>query len=1080
MDSHFPAKPMRRTEAGAGGRGVTAVLGPTNTGKTFLAIERMVAHSSGVIGLPLRLLAREVYQRVVERVGLGAVSLITGEEKIKPPNARYQVCTVEAMPREPGAAFVAIDEVQLAADLERGHVFTDRILHARGREETLLLGSSTMRGALERLLPGIQCVTRPRMSQLLYAGSKKITRLPRRSAIVAFSTEEVYAIAELIRRQRGGAAVVLGALSPRTRNAQVELYQNGEVEFLVATDAIGMGLNLDVDHVAFAQDWKYDGFQYRQLNPAEYGQIAGRAGRHVRDGTFGVTGRVDPLPQELAESIEAHDFASVKVVQWRSRALDFASVDALKASLDAAPPSPELARSLPAVDQRALEFLSRDEAVMGKAVGARNVELLWEACKLPDYRRIAPAQHAEIIASIYGDLVRRGHVAEDYMAEQVRRADLAEGDIDTLSQRIAEIRTWTYISHRPGWLADPTHWQEKTKAIEDRLSDALHERLTKRFVDRRTSVLMRRLRESAFMEAEIGSDGTVRVEGHEVGELQGFRFTPDTKSDGPDAKAVRAAAQKALGGEYDKRAERFANAPNGDLAIGSDALLRWLGAPVASLTAGDDPLKPRVVLLADEQLAGPARDKVVQRAERFVTYQVSTVLKPLADLRDAEGVEGAARGIAYRLYENFGLLQRRDIAEEVRGLDQDARAALRRLGVRFGAYHIFVPALVKPAPAALMTLLWGIAHDGRDKPGFGEVTQLLATGRTSVAPDPSFDPIFYALSGYRPLGRRAVRVDILERLADLIRPALAWTPSVPKRPDGAYNGREFIVTPAMMSILGATADDMDEILKGLGYRSHAVPQADVEAELRRQDEAQVAKAASEAAPAGEMASAEPPAEAVPGEAAAAEPGEATAETAVQDEPAPAQDAAPEPEAADETAPEPVAEAPAGEAEPVSEVAASAVEDGAAAEPVKMVLLWKPSRGENRGRPQGRGNGRPQGRGQGGRGGEAAAGGETVGERNGQRQNRGGGGRREDGEGGERRFPRRDGGKPGQGRRERGEGEERREDRGGQGRGGRPPFGKEREGSRPAADARRPERANKPIDPDSPFAKLAALKDKLGK
>ncbi|WP_082653081.1 helicase-related protein [Aureimonas sp. AU22] len=1103
MDSHFPAKPMRNPETGAGGRGVTAVLGPTNTGKTFLAIERMVAHSSGVIGLPLRLLAREVYQRVVERVGVGAVSLITGEEKIKPPNARYQVCTVEAMPREPGAAFVAIDEVQLAADLERGHVFTDRILHARGREETLLLGSSTMRGALERLLPGIQCVTRPRMSQLLYAGSKKITRLPRRSAVVAFSTEEVYAIAELIRRQRGGAAVVLGALSPRTRNAQVELYQNGEVEFLVATDAIGMGLNLDVDHVAFAQDWKYDGYQYRQLNPAEYGQIAGRAGRHVRDGTFGVTGRVDPLPQDLAESIEAHDFASVKVVQWRSRALNFASVDALKASLEVAPPSPELARSLPAVDQRALEFLSRDETVMAQARGARNVELLWEACKLPDYRRIAPAQHAEIIASVYADLVRRGHVAEDYMAEQVRRADLAEGDIDTLSQRIAEIRTWTYISHRPGWLADPTHWQEKTKAIEDRLSDALHERLTKRFVDRRTSVLMRRLRESAFMEAEIGSDGTVRVEGHEVGELQGFRFTPDTKSDGPDAKAVRTAAQKALGGEYDKRAERFANAPNGDLAIGSDALLRWLGAPIASLTSGDDPLKPRVVLLADEQLAGPARDKVAQRAERFVTYQVSTVLKPLADLRDSEGVEGAARGIAYRLYENFGLLQRRDIAEEVRGLDQDARAALRRLGVRFGAYHIFVPALVKPAPAALMTLLWSIAHDGRDKPGFGEVTQLLATGRTSVAPDPSFDPVFYALSGYRPLGRRAVRVDILERLADLIRPALAWSPGAAKRPDGAFNGREFIVTPAMMSILGATADDMDEILKGLGYRSHPLPQGEVEAELKRQDEAQRAKLASDAAPVPETAAAdtatagEAPVEAaapamvstddadaasepeIASEAAApVEAAESAVETEganaepepARTEPSPTESAAIEPAATESSVTEPAADE-------VAPVAAESVGD---AEPVKMILLWKPSRGEPRGRQQGRGNGRPQGRGQGARGGEAA-GSEAGGERGPARQGRGGG-RREDGEGGERRFPRRDGSKPGQGqgRRERPEGEERREDRGGPNRGGRPSYGKEREGSRPPSDARRPERASKPIDPDSPFAKLAALKDKLGK
>ncbi|WP_244631233.1 helicase-related protein [Aureimonas sp. ME7] len=1089
MDSRFPPQPLQRAEPRQSGRGVTAVLGPTNTGKTFLAIERMVAHSSGVIGLPLRLLAREVYQRVVDRVGVGAVALITGEEKIKPPNARYQVCTVEAMPRDAHASFVAIDEVQLAGDLERGHVFTDRILHTRGREETLLLGSGTMRGVLERLLPGIQCITRPRMSQLLYAGSKKITRLPRRSAIVAFSAEEVYAIAELIRRQRGGAAVVLGALSPRTRNAQVDLYQNGEVEFLVATDAIGMGLNLDVDHVAFAQDWKYDGFQYRQLTPAEFGQIAGRAGRHVRDGTFGVTGRVDPLPQELAESIEAHDFASVKVVQWRSRELDFASVDALKASLDRPASTPELARSLPSVDQRALEFLSRDEAVMAAAKGARQVELLWEACKLPDYRRIAPAQHAEIIASIYADLVRRGHVAEDYMASQVRRADVLEGDIDTLSQRIAEIRTWTYISHRPGWLADPTHWQENTKAIEDRLSDALHERLTKRFVDRRTSVLMRRLRESAFMEAEIGSDGTVLVEGHEVGELQGFRFTPDTKSDGPDAKAVRAAAQKALAGEYDKRAERFFNAPNGDLALGSDALLRWLGAPIAMMTAGEDPLKPRLVLLADEQLAGPARDKVVQRAERFVTFQISTILKPLVDLRDAEGLEGTARGIAYRLYENFGLLQRRDVSEEIRSLDQDARAALRRLGVRFGAYHIFVPALVKPAPAALMTLFWAIHNDGRDKAGFGEVTQLLATGRTSVKPEAGFEPIFYALSGYRLLGQRAVRIDILERLADLIRPALAWTPGAAKRPDGAYNGREFIVTPAMMSILGATAGDMDEILKGLGYRAQSVAQSVVEEELTRQDAATAAKAEADAAPTpsdvapealGEDASVEPPEE----DAAPAD-----VPVGVEDVVSAEEVSEPEPQAELEVEthsgePDAAASGDVSEGETTAEIAdpakdkpAGETAEGAEAEPPKMVQLWKPFRGEGRGRQPGRG-GRPgQGRGRSGseRTGEAGANG---GERQepGFRRGGSGGGRRDEGE---RRFHRPNNDKNGQNRREaRGNGPGG-EERSGPNRGPKPAQGKERDAFR-GADARRPERAAKPIDPDSPFAKLAALKDKLGK
>ncbi|MBB3997312.1 helicase-related protein [Aureimonas pseudogalii] len=1134
MDAFHSPRPARRPDSGLDGRGVTAVLGPTNTGKTFLAIERMVAHSSGVIGLPLRLLAREVYSRVVERVGVGAVALITGEEKIKPPNARYQVCTVEAMPRETKAAFVAIDEVQLAADLERGHIFTDRILYTRGTAETLLLGSSTMRGVLERMLPGIQCVTRPRLSQLLYAGSKKITRLPRRSALVAFSAEEVYAIAELIRRQRGGAAVVLGALSPRTRNAQVELYQNGEVDFLVATDAIGMGLNLDVDHVAFAQDWKYDGFQYRQLTPPEFGQIAGRAGRHVRDGTFGVTGRVDPMPQELVEHLESHTFQPVRVVQWRSRKLDFASIDALKRSLDVLPPSEELARALPSVDQRALDFLSRDEGVAKWAKDARSVELLWEACKLPDYRRIAPAQHAEIIASIYADLVRRGTVAEDYMASQVRRADSTEGDIDTLSQRIAEIRTWTYISHRPGWLADPTHWQENTKAIEDRLSDALHERLTKRFVDRRTSVLMKRLRENAFMEAEIGGDGTVLVEGHLVGELQGFRFTPDVKSDGPDAKAVRAAAQKALAGEYDKRAERFFNAPNGDLAMGSDGLLRWLGSPVASLTAGEDPLKPRIVILADDQLAGPARDRVAQRAERFVTYQVSTVLKPLVDLQSAEGVEGAAKGIAYRLYENFGLLQRRDVAEEVRSLDQEARAALRRLGVRFGAYHIFLPALVKPAPANLMTLLWGIANDGRDRPGFGEVTQLLATGRTSVKPDASFDPVFYGLAGYRVLGSRAVRIDILERLADLIRPALAWTPGSSKRPDGAYNGREFIVTPAMMSILGATAGDMDEILKGLGYRSQAIEQREVEAAIASQDEA--ASAAARAKAAGSAAAATEPVDAAPMDAALIEPATATdggedvvseaAEDVASDAAVNESDATPsaenEPATADATVAEPSGndedEAPASDASeavvdevgveatgedagsaPVdepsaeSETAASQGEatpvEAASAEakpeePPKLVLLWRPHRGENRGRPAGRAGTRPQGRGRGGAGaetGEAVAAPEArSGERRNDRPQRGGaapvradaeGRPRSGGKGGER--DRRDGSSRG----EAGSREERFS-HGRGGKGGKPHTTHERD----AAGSGGERRVEKPraIDPDSPFAKLAALKDKLGK
>ncbi len=809
------------------GQGVTAILGPTNTGKTHLAIDRLVSHPSGLIGLPLRLLAREVYARVCERVGPANAALITGEEKIAPPGARYSVCTVEALPRQTDVSFVAIDEVQLAGDLERGHVFSDRILHLRGRHETLLLGAATMSGILSRLLPGITITTRPRLSHLAYAGGKKITRLPRRSAIVAFSGDQVYGIAELIRRQRGGAAVVLGALSPRTRNAQVELYQNGDVDFLVATDAIGMGLNLDVDHVAFAQSWKFDGFQYRSLNPAELAQIAGRAGRYQNDGTFGVTGLQDAFDEETVERIESHEFSPVRTMQWRSRAIDFSSIRALTSSLEVSPQVEGLTRALPATDARALAFLAKDEDVARLAQGRNRVALLWDCCALPDYRRIAPAQHADIIGQLFTDLGTNGHVDEDYMAGQVRRADRTDGDIDTLSARIAQIRTWTYVSHRPGWLSDPVHWQNETRRIEDRLSDALHERLTKRFVDRRTSVLMRRLRENAMLEAEIGAAGEVTVEGHTIGTLNGFRFTADKAAEGEEAKAIRSAAEKALAAEFEKRAEHFATAPNHDLAIGSDGVLRWIGDPVAALTSGEDVLTPRFVLLADEQLNGPMRDKVQARAERYLRHLIETQLKPLTDLKAGEGLEGMARGLAYQLYEALGVLDRRKVAEDVRGLDQDARAGLRKLGVRFGAYHIFVPALLKPAPAGLLTTLWQVANDARGEPGEGDVVAALMQGRTSFPADLSWRQDFYRLGGFRVLGKRAVRIDILERLADLIRPALSWKAGTGTPPDGALDGRAFFVTPAMMSILGATAEDMEEVLKGLGYRGEKKREADV-------------------------------------------------------------------------------------------------------------------------------------------------------------------------------------------------------------------------------------------------------------
>lgn len=810
--SQFSSSPRRE-------RGVTAVLGPTNTGKTHLAIERMLAHSSGLIGLPLRLLAREVYNRCVEKVGAAEVALITGEEKIKPANPRFWVSTVEAMPRDLDVAFVAIDEAQLAGDFDRGHVFTDRMLNRRGREETLILGAATLRPLIEKLLPGADIVQRPRLSQLMFAGEKKLTRLPRRTAIVAFSAEEVYAIAELIRRQRGGAAVVLGALSPRTRNAQVELYQNGDVDYLVATDAIGMGLNLDVDHIAFAADAKFDGYQHRRLNPAELAQIAGRAGRARRDGTFGTTGRCPAFEPELIERLESHNFEPLRVAQWRNSTLDFRSIGALIESLSVAPREEGLTRAPTAEDVRVLERAAKDEGVAELANGAKAIERLWEVCQVPDYRKIALAAHAELVVTLYGFLAREGKIPTDWFSRQVTLADRTDGDIDTLSNRIAQVRTWTFIANRTDWLDDPEHWQGFTRTVEDKLSDALHERLAQRFVDRRTSVLMRRLRENAMLETEVSKTGEVMVEGHVIGRLQGFEFAPDASGAGQDAKALRAAAQKALAGEIEARAAKLAAAPDEQFVLSNDGTIRWIGEPVAKLTPGENALDPRFRVLADEHLNGPAKESVDARLALWLKTHTEKLLGPLNALGVAEDITGIARGIAFQLVESLGVLERAKVAEEVKGLDQETRAVLRKYGVRFGAYHIYLPALLKPAPRTLALLLWTLKNGGVDQKGYDDLPALAASGRTSIPIDAEVSKNLYRMVGYRVCGNRAIRVDILERLADLIRPALSWRPHMPgEKPAGAFDGRGFTVTVGMTSLAGCSGEDFASILRSLGYR----------------------------------------------------------------------------------------------------------------------------------------------------------------------------------------------------------------------------------------------------------------------
>jgi ATP-dependent RNA helicase SUPV3L1/SUV3 len=699
-------------------------------------------------------------------------------------------------------------------------------------------------------LPGANIVTRPRLSQLEFAGDRKITRQPRRTAIVAFSADEVYAIAELIRRQHGGAAVVLGSLSPRTRNAQVAMFQNGDVDYLVATDAIGMGLNLDVDHVAFASDRKYDGYQFRRLNPAEFAQIAGRAGRATRDGTFGTTGRCAPFEPELVNALQNHTFESVKVLQWRNSRLDFSSLGALQVSLALAPAHESLTRAPIAEDLRVLDHAARDNDVRDMAHGEAAVERLWDACQIPDYRKIAPAAHAELVTSLFGFLMQKGRIPDAWFAAQVDQSDRVDGDIDTLSGRIAQIRTWTFVANRPDWLADPEHWQGITRDIENKLSDALHERLTERFVDRRTSVLMRRLRENTMLNTEIGKTGEVIVEGHVIGRLDGFTFAPDAAEAGPEAKALQATAQKALAGEIDARAEKLAAARDDQFVLTSDGTIRWTGDAVARLVAADDALHPRIRIISDERLTGAPREAVQTRLDLWLKTHIEKLLGPLFELGKAEDVTGIARGIAFQLIESLGVLERTKIASEMKDLDQPSRASLRKYGVRFGAYHIYVPQLLKPAARALASLLWALKQDNVDLSVLSGAQHLAASGRTSFPVDKALPRDAYRVLGYRQCGERAVRVDILERLADLIRPALAWREASPsEKPPGAFDGRGFVVTQAMTSLTGSAGEDFASILRALGYRMERrppPPPKPVAVETPAADEAAPAESKAEA------------------------------------------------------------------------------------------------------------------------------------------------------------------------------------------------------------------------------------------
>ncbi len=747
-------------------RRLIAVLGPTNTGKTHLAMERLLGHESGMIGFPLRLLARENYDRAVRKVGAGAVALVTGEEKIQPPNARYFIATVESMPLDRPVRFLAVDEIQMCADPERGHVFTDRLLRARGMDETMLLGADTMRPLLQRLFPDIEIIARPRFSTLSYGGSKKVTRLPARSAIVGFSASEVYALAELVRRQRGGAAVVMGALSPRTRNAQVEMFQNGEVDYLVATDAIGMGLNMEVTHVWFAGVQKFDGRGVRPLRNEELAQIAGRAGRHMTDGTFGTTADIGPLSQEQVEAIENHRFDPIRTIQWRSAELDFRSIPALLDSLGAPPSLPGLQRARDADDQIALAALAQRPEIADGAKSHQRVRLLWDICQVPDFRKTMSEEHTTLLAQLFRYLTApQERLPDEWIDGHIKRLERYDGDIDTLMARIAHTRTWTYISHRVGWLERAAQWQERTRAIEDRLSDALHQRLTQRFVDRRTALLVRKLKLPEELMTGVSETGEVTVEGERLGRIEGFRFAPETARDEADQRTVLSAALRALRQELPARLEKFANAP--DAAIGIDDKLRltWGGGAIARLLPGADALSPKVEPLSSDLLDGPARETVRKRCADWLEASIKKSLPDLMAAREAE-LSGAARGVVFQLGEALGAMPRAPLEEQIAAMTDADRKALARAGVRLGVYTVFIPTMLKPGAIRTRALLWTIFK------GAESIPQLPSEGRTSIAIAPEMDRDFLAAVGYLPMGDRAIRADMVERLAWVARNAV--------------------------------------------------------------------------------------------------------------------------------------------------------------------------------------------------------------------------------------------------------------------------------------------------------------------
>ena len=780
---------------------ITAVLGPTNTGKTYLAIETMLSFESGMIGFPLRLLAREVYDKVIKKENVDKVALITGEEKIIPPDAKYFLCTVESMPIDKNLDFVGIDEIQMCSDHERGHIFTDRLLSMRGNKLTMFMGSNTIKNIISKLDDDVEFINRNRLSKLTYDGHKKISRINRKTAIIAFSAEEVYAIAELIRRQKGGAAIVMGSLSPKTRNAQVELYQSGDVDFLVATDAIGMGINMDLDFIYFSNLKKFDGRKLRKLNLSEIGQIAGRAGRYLNDGYFGITGQCKEINAEEVDLLENHKFEEIQSLFWRNSNLNFNNPLSLIKSLDEKPKQSWLRKIYECEDERALKFFLRDKNLENIDFNKDRLKLLWECCQIPDFVKKTYGNHYEVIENVYKYLTsKKGKITEDYMHLQLLKLNKLEGNVDSLSNRIANVRTWSYVSNKNNWIENQKYWIEKTKLLEDKLSDRLHEELTKTFIDKRASVLARGLKQNMEFDTKILKDNKVMIDDQFIGKINGLKLELDLKKGAleTDIKSLKKAARQNVGPELEKRVQKIID--TGLIELHDDFKIYWNNFAIGKLLTGKDYLSPNIELIVDDILENEQKQKLLEFLNKWLKNKINNTLKSLFDLKEIKEKNPSIKALAYQLYENNGVLKRDLVLEYIKNLGQNERKVLRDLGVKFGRYHIFLYRLIKPEAVSLRTLLWKNFHQkyfNLKPPTFGlnflENKNLKSKN-------------FMLLCGFEKFGNFFVRIDILERLFMQIINS------------NTKNNEPIKMIPEMLNLLGCNKDNFKKLLEIMGYK----------------------------------------------------------------------------------------------------------------------------------------------------------------------------------------------------------------------------------------------------------------------